>query len=165
LRLRAGGRAAAPGDTRAVQIPALAIDRHELPGLVGADLPPAPWVTVTRAHLAQFDASTFDGPSTNYPGADDAQTVHGTYTLSLIVPMWERAVGVRGAGRVVLYGFDRVRFPAPVFVGGRVRGHFRLVDVDDGPGGVRYRIAATVEVDGAAKPACVAELVLWAPAG
>jgi acyl dehydratase len=148
-----------------VQTPALAIDRHELPRLVGTELPPTPWLTVTRGHLAQFDDSTFDGPSTNYPGAQDARTVHGTYTLSLTVPMWERAVGVRGAGGVVLYGFDRVRFPAPLFVGGRVRGRFSVRDVDDGPGGLRYRIAATVEVDGAAKPACVAELVFWAPPG
>ena len=60
----------------------------------------------------------------------------------------------------VNYGTNRVRFPAPVPSGSRVRGRFRVLDVGDVDLGRRTTIEATVEVEGAGKPACVAELVL-----
>ena len=58
------------------------------------------------------------------------------------------------------YGTNRVRFPAPVPVGSRIRARFRVLEADDGGRGVRATVAATVEIEGGAKPACVAELVL-----
>jgi acyl dehydratase len=57
------------------------------------------------------------------------------------------------------YGVNRVRFPAPVPVGSRIRGRFRVEAVEDVPGGVQATVAATVEREGEDKPACAAELV------
>jgi acyl dehydratase len=62
----------------------------------------------------------------------------------------------------VNYGTDRVRFPAPVPSGSRVRGRFRVLDVEPTPRGERARIEATVECDRTEKPVCVAELVVLA---
>ena len=65
------------------------------------------------------------------------------------------------SGRVVLnYGVDRVRFPAPVPSGGRIRGRFRVVSIEETSRGDRAVIEATVECDAAEKPVCVAELVV-----
>jgi hypothetical protein len=146
-----------------VDAPAIAVTQRRLPDLVDAALPPSGWVDVTREQLTGFDVSTYDGPSTNYGGAAVAEHVHGTYSLSLLVPLWERTVGVTGAGGMVLYGIDRVRFPAPVRIGDRVRARFRVVGTEATDGGLRYRVAAVLEVDGVAKPGATAELVFWMP--
>ena len=58
------------------------------------------------------------------------------------------------------YGVDRVRFPAPVPSGTRIRGRFRIADVAAVPNGTQLRIAATVEREGGEKPVCVAELLV-----
>jgi acyl dehydratase len=60
----------------------------------------------------------------------------------------------------VNYGVDRVRFPAPVPSGGRVRGRFVVGSVEDHPNGARATIEATVECEGVDKPVCVAQLVV-----
>lgn len=141
-------------------LPAIvATGADDLRGLVGVELPPTAWLSIRTEQLAMFDNATFDGPSTNYRGAAGASTVHGTHTLSLVVPLWERTVGVLGLSRVALYGLDRVRFPAPVAVGSRVRGCFRLVEVQIETDGMTYRVAAAIEREGQPKPACVADLV------
>lgn len=146
--------------TPSQNLPAIfATGADDLRGLVGVQLPPTAWLSMRTEHLAMFDDATFDGPSTNYGGAAGASTVHGTHTLSLVVPLWERTVGVRGLRRVALYGLDRVRFPAPVPVGSCVRGSFRLVEVRSETDGMTYRVAATIECKGQPKPACVADLV------
>jgi acyl dehydratase len=61
---------------------------------------------------------------------------------------------------VVNYGVNRVRFPAPVPSGSRVRGRFRITSVEEAAGGERATIEAVVECRGVDKPVCVAELVL-----
>jgi acyl dehydratase len=66
----------------------------------------------------------------------------------------------RGPGMTLNYGTDRVRFPAPLPSGSRVRGRFRVLDVESTPRGDRARIEATVECEGSAKPVCVAELLV-----
>jgi acyl dehydratase len=58
------------------------------------------------------------------------------------------------------YGLDRVRFPSLIAVGGKVRGTFRLIAVEDIPGGAQIKLELTVERDGGDKPVCVAELVV-----
>jgi acyl dehydratase len=63
-------------------------------------------------------------------------------------------------GALVNYGVDRVRFPAPVPSGARVRGRFRVVSVEEGASGERAKIEATVECEGVDKPVCVAELIV-----
>jgi acyl dehydratase len=66
----------------------------------------------------------------------------------------------RSGGMAVNYGTDRVRFPAAVPSGGRIRGRFRVLEVERTDRGVRATIQATVECDGVDKPVCVAELVV-----
>ena len=63
-------------------------------------------------------------------------------------------------GMMVNYGVDRVRFPAPVPSGSRIRGRFRIASVEETPLGERAVIEATVECEGDDKPVCVAELVV-----
>ena len=65
---------------------------------------------------------------------------------------------------VVNYGVNRVRFPAPVPAGGRIRGHFTVTAVEAATGGQRATLEAVVECEGVAKPVCVAELVVFTPA-
>jgi acyl dehydratase len=67
-----------------------------------------------------------------------------------------------GYGMSLNYGLNRVRFTSPVPSGSRIRGRFRIEDVEDVPGGKQGRIAATIELEGQEKPACVAEaLFRW----
>ena len=73
--------------------------------------------------------------------------------------MWFEVAGDAGYGLTINYGVDRVRFPAPVPVGSRVRAAFRIEEVAEVEGGQQARIAATVEREGHAKPVCVAVLV------
>jgi acyl dehydratase len=146
-----------------VDAPALTVSGEQLRELVGAELPPSAWVAVTRAQLERFDASTYDGPSTNYGGARSAEHVHGTYSVALLVPLWERTVGVTGPREMVLYGFERVRFPAPVRLGDRVRARFSVQEVTAAPAGMRYRVGATLEIEGRDRPGAVAELVFHLP--
>jgi acyl dehydratase len=65
----------------------------------------------------------------------------------------------QGGGVSVNYGLNKVRFPAPVPVGSRVRGTFRVDQVDESDWGFQAQMTATVERDGGDKPVCVAELV------
>ena len=86
---------------------------------------------------------------------------HGLLTLSLVPAASFEVLPIEGA-TIVNYGLNRVRFPASVPAGSRVRVSFRVEAVEPVEGGVQAVIAATVEREGAAKPACVAELVLRA---
>lgn len=133
---------------------------RELSALADDELPPTPWLTLGREQVVIFDAATFHGPSTNYDGPETATAAHGTHTLALMPPLFEQVVAIRGFRAVVLGGFDRVRFPAPVPVGSRVRVRFRVDSVTEARGGHQCRIAATVEREGADKPACVCDMIL-----
>ena len=93
-------------------------------------------------------------------GPFGSTVAHGFLTLSLLVHLWNAVTRIDGFKVVVNYGVDRVRFPAPVPVGSRLRARFRVTDVEDVPGGVQARVEATVERDGGAKPVCVAVLLL-----
>ena len=81
---------------------------------------------------------------------------HGFLTLSLIVAL-APPLDVSGVEMAINYGLDRVRFISPVVVGSRVRARSTLVSAEDVPGGVQTKTAVTIEIEGAEKPACVAE--------
>ena len=110
--------------------------------------------TIGRREWA-FDEATFHGPSTNYDGADSAEAAHGTHTLALLPPLFEQAVAIEGFNAVVLAGFERVRFPAPVPVGGRVRVRFEVSERVRARGGYECRVAVTGELEGGERPVCV----------
>jgi len=85
---------------------------------------------------------------------------HGALTLSLCTAFLTELVQVRAVTHVVNVGFDRVRFRAPVPVGSRLRGAARLIDARRMAGGARVRVLITAEIEGATKPACLAEQIL-----
>ena len=84
---------------------------------------------------------------------------HGYLTLSLAVPLSQQIVSVDGVRMAVNYGANKVRFPAPVPVGSRLRAGAVLESVDDVAGGVQVVFTLTFEVEGGTKPVCVAETV------
>jgi acyl dehydratase len=85
-------------------------------------------------------------------------TPHGYLTLSLVNRFLPEIVVVKGISMGVNYGVDRVRFPSPVKVGARIRGVGELLEAErQKDGSVQAKVRVTVEIEGAAKPACVAE--------
>ena len=84
---------------------------------------------------------------------------HGFLTLSLLPQIWFDLAGDAGYGMSINYGVNRVRFPAPVPVGSRVRARFQVGEISEVPGGEQALIDATVEREGGDKPVCAAQLV------
>jgi acyl dehydratase len=84
---------------------------------------------------------------------------HGYFSLSSIAGLFFELVEARGFALVVNYGLNKVRFPAPLKEGARYRLACRLLEVKEIPGGAEGNLAADIEVEGEAKPACAAELV------
>ncbi len=136
-----------------------------LDDLVGVELGPTSWLEVTQERIDAFAAATDDpqwihtDPERAAAGPFGTTIAHGFLTLSLCVPMLYEALPPSG-GMVVNYGVNKVRFPAPVPAGNRIRGRFRVLGVDAAVSGARVTIEATVECEGVEKPVCVAELVV-----
>lgn len=135
--------------------------------LVGAELGPTGWFEISQERIDAFAAAT-DDPQWIHVDRERAATgpfgttiAHGFLTLSLCVPMLYEVLPESGT-MAVNYGTDRVRFPAPVPSGGRIRGRFHVLDVEATASGERVRIEAAVECDGIEKPVCVAELLVLA---
>jgi acyl dehydratase len=82
---------------------------------------------------------------------------HGYLTLSLVAPIMGELVKVTDSSTGLNYGLDRVRFPAPMPVGGRWRGGAELLEVTEIPGGLQMKVRVTIEVEGSEKPAMVAD--------
>jgi len=135
--------------------------------LVGSELGPTEWREVSQERIDAFAAATDDpqwihtDPVRAADGPFGTTIAHGFLTVSLCVPMLYEVLPHAG-GMVVNYGVDRVRFPAPVPAGGRIRGRFRVASLEETPRGERAVIEATVECEGVPKPVCVAELVVLA---
>ena len=134
--------------------------------VVGVELGPTSWFDVSQQRIDAFAAATDDpqwihvDPARAAEGPFGTTIAHGFLTLSLCVPMLSEVLPDRGGTMTVNYGTNRVRFLAPVPSGSRVRGRFRILDVDDVAAGTRATIEATVECDSAERPVCVAELVV-----
>ncbi len=84
---------------------------------------------------------------------------HGYYTLSLAPMLTAQVMALDGFAFAINYGLNRVRFPAPVPVGSRVRATVKLAELDDIPGGAQMTLELTFEVEGGEKPVCVAQSV------
>jgi acyl dehydratase len=85
---------------------------------------------------------------------------HGYLTLSFVAPVTAELLEVTDATAAINYGLDRARFPAPLPVGAQWRGGAELTEIGDVSGGVQVKVLATIEVQGAEKPACVAEYLV-----
>jgi acyl dehydratase len=125
---------------------------------------PSSWIEIPQERIDAFAAATGDeqwihvDPARASAGPFGTTIAHGYLTLSLL-PVASYEV-VPHAGRMgINYGLNRVRFPAPVPVGSRVRATFEVGAVDAFDGGVQVTMTATVEREGGQKPVCVAEVV------
>ena len=133
--------------------------------LVGVELGPTGWLEVTQERIDAFAAATDDpqwihtDPARAAEGPFGGTIAHGFLTLSLCVPMLYEVLPP-GDAMAVNYGTNRVRFPAPVPSGSRIRARFRVLEVEDVELGSRATLEAVVEREGADRPVCVAELVV-----
>lgn len=137
----------------------------ELQALIGANLGTSDWFGIDQARIDQFAAVTGDDqwihvdPVRAAAGPFGATVAHGHLTLSLLPVMVRSAFKVGDVRMTVNYGLNRVRFPAPVPVGSRLRGHFKLMSFETIPGGAQVVVEVTAEREGHSKPVCVAESV------
>ncbi len=137
----------------------------DLRAAVGTDLGTSDWVDIDQNRIDLFADATDDhqwihvDPERAAAGPFGTTIAHGFLTLSLLPSLGEGLSDVEGAKMGVNYGLNKVRFPAPVPVGSRVRAHVRLLSVDDVPGGVQVVTQVTIEREGGDKPVCVAESV------
>lgn len=139
----------------------------ELKELIGQELSVGQWVEITQERVNQFADVTGDHQYIHVDPERAKNTffggtiAHGYLTLSLLPLLGKDREGVRvdlGGKMAVNYGVDRVRFPAPVPVGKRVRMRSKLLSVDEiGENAVQMKYQQTVEVEGQEKPGCVAE--------
>jgi len=136
-----------------------------LADLLGSELGPSAWIDITQERIDRFAAATDDpqwihvDPARAAEGPFGTTIAHGFLTLALVVPMLYELLPATG-GMAINYGVDRVRFPAPVPCGSRIRGRLRVDDVSEVRDGSQLRIVATVEREGADKPVCVAEVIV-----
>ncbi|MDQ3992098.1 MAG: MaoC family dehydratase [Actinomycetota bacterium] len=132
----------------------------------GLELGPSDWLTIEQSRIDAFAASTEDrqwlhtDPGRAAAGPFGATVAHSFLTLALAIKFWDEVARLEGVELTVNYGLDRVRFPAPVPAGSRIRGRFRIQQVEPVDGGVQAAVAATIEREGEQKPACVANLLL-----
>lgn len=137
----------------------------ELRSAVGSHLGYSEWWEITQDRVNRFADATDDHQFIHVDPEKAAQTpfgttiAHGYLTLSLAVPLTQEIVEVKGLRMAVNYGTNRVRFPAPVPVGSRLRVGAVLDSVEDVTGGVQVVYTLTYETEGGTKPACVAETV------
>ncbi len=139
----------------------------ELTALVGQDIATSEWTTVTQKQIDLFAEATGDhqwihvDPERAKAGPFGAPIAHGYLTLSLLPLLFASAVKVENTRMGVNYGLNKVRFITPVPAGSRVRGHLKLLSSEAvSGGGVQQVWEVTVELEGAAKPACVAESIV-----
>ena len=141
---------------------------EDLKGLVGKEIGVSDWVSVTQERIDRFAEATED-KQWIHVDADRARrespfgttVAHGFLTLSLLSHLMGRVVRVRSGTRLAInYGLNRVRFPAPVREGSRIRGRFTLQSLT-GLGDAQEAIfACSGECEGSDKPCCVAEWVV-----
>ena len=136
-----------------------------LGALQGVELGPTAWREVSQERIDAFARATDDpqwihtDPERAAEGPFGTTIAHGFLTLALCVPMLYEVLPT-SESMVVNYGVDRVRFPAPVPAGGRIRGRFEVTSLEQTAAGERAVVEATIELEGAPKPVCVAELVV-----
>jgi acyl dehydratase len=135
----------------------------DLERLVGRTLGTSDWVTVDQQRIDLFADATGDhqwihtDPERAAGGPFGKTIAHGFLTLSLLPLFTQTAFHIGDVRMGVNYGLNRVRFTHPVPVGSRLRGHHTLLKYEGIPGGAQLTLEVTVEIEGADKPACVAE--------
>jgi acyl dehydratase len=138
----------------------------ELLAAVGKHLGYSDWLRVTQDRVDLFAEATGDhqwihvDPTRAASGPFGGTIAHGYLTLSLVNHFLPQILEVRGISMGVNYGADRLRFPAPVRVGTRVRGGAELLRAEETKdGGVQATVRVTVDVEGGDRPACVVDTI------
>lgn len=136
----------------------------DLPGLVGQELGRSDWFEVTQDRVNTFAEATgdqqwihVDVERAKRESPFGGPIGHGYLTLSLLSTMCSQAYTITDSTMGINYGLNKVRFPAPLPVGARVRLVATLKNVDQIKGGLQITIDAVVECDGTDKPVCIAE--------
>jgi len=139
-----------------------------LKNLVGQELGASEWFTVTQERIAQFAEATEDR---QWIHLDRERAVrespfgttiaHGFLTLSLVSHLMKQAIEIESGIRLAVnYGLNRVRFPAPVTAGAKIRAKVALQAVKKLPECVEAVFAVTIETEATQKPSCVAECIV-----
>ena len=144
----------------------------ELPSLKGQELGTSDWYEVTQDAVNLFADATgdhqwihVDVERAKAESPFGGPIAHGYLTLSLLVPLVSQTYTVTDAKMGVNYGLNKVRFPAPVPVGSKVRARVTLKDVEEVAGGLQNTVTVTIEREGGDKPVCIAEWVTRAYGG
>ena len=132
---------------------------------VGKEIGVSEWFLVTQERIAQFAEATedrqwihLDRERAERESPFGATIAHGFLTLSLISQFMKDVIQVRsGVGMAINYGLNRVRFPAPVRAGSKIRARATLLSVKEVSGAYEASFSVTVESEGGEKPCCVAE--------
>ncbi len=139
----------------------------ELQGLTGQEVAVSDWLQVMQERINQFAQASSDHQWIHVD-AERCQrespygmpVAHGFLTLSLLPMLLSTAISFPPCKLAVNYGLNRVRFPAPVLVGQKIRGRMLLQALEQIEGGVQMVWEVTVEAEDGTKPVCVAELIL-----
>jgi len=142
-------------------------DVRELLAAAGADLGATAWREITQEQVDGFADTTGDHQWIHVDteraaaGPYGGTIAHGMLTLSLVPVLIGEVVSV-SATYGLHYGFEKVRFTAPVPVGSRIRAHVTVLRTAPVEGGTKATFGVTIEIEGATKPACVAEdTIVW----
>ncbi len=138
----------------------------DLESAVGQHLGYSDWLEITQDRIDRFADATGDhqwihvDPERAKRGPFGATIAHGYLTQSLVNHFLPQIVEVRGITMGINYGADRLRFPAPVPVGSRVRGGAQLLEVEKVKGGaIQAKVRVTVEIEGQERPGCVIDTI------
>jgi acyl dehydratase len=137
----------------------------ELKDLVGQEIGVSDWITVTQERIQLFADATNDhhwihlDAERAQAGPFGTTIAHGFLTLSLLPEMAASAFAVSETRMGVNYGLNKVRFPAPVPSGSRLRGRFKLIGYEPLEGGAQLTVQVTMEREGSDKPVCIAESI------
>ncbi|GAA1976406.1 MaoC family dehydratase [Catenulispora subtropica] len=141
-----------------------------IPGLLAlgpgpVDLGHSTWREITQERVNTFADATDDhqwihtDPERAATGPFGGAIAHGYLTVALLIPMWTELLEVEGVGMKVNYGLNKLRFPAPVRVGSKIRAVGTVAEITEIRNGVEVVVDLTVEIDGQKRPACVAQAV------
>ncbi len=139
----------------------------ELESLLGQEVAVSDWVEISQQRINDFADATqdhqwihVDVERCRRESPFGAPVAHGFLTLSLVSGMFESTVRMRDTRVVLNYGLNKVRFPAPVPAGSRVRARFVLKAIEQFDGGAQVEWQVIMEREGQAKPVCAAEFVI-----
>lgn len=137
----------------------------DLMDAIGQQLGHSEWLEITQERVQQFAEATGDhqwihtDPERAKDGPFGGCIAHGYLTLSLVNLFLPQIIEVQGISMGINYGSDKLRFPAPVPVGSRIRGRGELLDVVEVKGSFQATIRVSVEIEGSDRPACVVETI------